>query len=181
MKKVIKRCILIVIILIAIVIIEFAAIWIKLNFFQIEKGNNKISTYDEKYIVELIVNEYIYDLSHASNNYENFSKAFNMKSHISEKDIIDIIDLYELEYYTFEIDILDAIKLSDNQFKVKYSLKNTTEALIDGSDGVDVKTGQPKLEVEYINEIIIDVNYDKKAYKVLYNKFDLGKGEYYEK
>lgn len=181
MSKLIKNSIIIFMIIVAICIIECIAIWVKFNIFQIENGNHKIATYEEKYMLETILDNYIDNLAYARENYKNFSKAFNMKSHIPTKELENIIDIYELEYYTFEITILDAIKLSDNQFRIKYSLKNTTEALSDGSDGIDVKTGEVKEEVEYVNEIIIDVNKEKKAYKVLYNKFDLGKGEYYEK
>lgn len=181
MLKVTKNIVLILLIVLAILILEYIVIWTKLNYFQIENGNETIKTYEEKYIVETILFSYIDDLSYAKDNYKEFSNVFNMKSNISKDDIKKIVDIYELEYYSFEVTIVDIVKLSDNQFKCKYSLKNTTESLVDGTDGTDVKTGEVKEEVEYFNEIIIDVNIEKNAYKVLYNKFDLGGGEYYEK
>lgn len=180
MNKKVLNVFFVILIILAIILLEMFLVFLKLNYFQIANGKENVNDYNERYIVENVLYAYITNLRNARENYEEFKKALTAKSYISEKDILKIIDIYNLEKYEYEINIISIVKLSDKQYSCKYSLSYNTEALVDGYAGETINNEGTSEVREYINEVIVDINYEKNAFKVLYSKFDLGGGEYYE-
>jgi len=175
----IRKKVLIFLIVLFIIVFEITVISVKLNYFNITNRENlAIKDYNEKYIIESIVDSYLSLLSNSFENYNEASNVFTEGAKISKKDIKKILQEYDFKNYSYLLNIESIVKTSHDQYNIKYSLIYESEALADGyvEGGINQKDISEKL---YNNEVIISVRGDK--YKVLYNKIDLGGGNYYEK
>jgi len=142
-----------------------------------EKNKIRVNSYNVKYTMENIIADLYLTIREL--NEKEFHKSFVTNSKISMNKLKEINSVYDLEDYDYDLIIDEIYCLSEEKqiYNCKYMLNYSSNIL---DDGADVVNGEEKEALNYNNKIILKLIENNK-YKVLYSKFDLGGGRYYEK
>lgn len=165
--------------IVLIIIIWIVSILLKEYFIFNRNSKIKVKDYEIYYTVDSVLDEYINNLGAIFNNELN-DDCFTFSSYISKDKIREILEKYEINVYSYEINLKEVYDMGFDTYRCEYELVYSSEV---GGDYYIENVSEEyrkKSPVTYNNEVILKLNRNKGKYKVLYNKFDLG-GEYYEK
>lgn len=178
-KRVVNISLLIVAITIIIIFAEMLilSIYNYNRFSYDEKDKVEVNKYDITYQLESIIIDFYERIGNLSTN--NLENIFTSNSKISSEKAGEIIDIYELTKYNYDLEIKTVYCLSEknNIYKCEYLLEYRSNVM---NDGADISYVEEKESIAYQNSIIIKLIDDNK-YRVLHSKFDIGGGSVYEK
>lgn len=178
-KRLITICLFIAALTIAIILTELIilSVYKHIKYSYNEDNAVEINSYDTKYTIENIIIDLYSNIRELEEN--EINKSFVLSSKISMSKLKDINNNYQLKYYDYDLYVKNIYCLSDKKqiYSCEYSLEYLSNDLVDGAD---VVIGEEKEDVTYNNKVIIKLIENNK-YKILYSKFDLGGGKYYEK
>lgn len=177
-KKYIIGIIKIIVVSMIIIVIEILSlnIYERINYKYDIEQKSKVNDRQLEYNLENIIIDYYKNI--ATLKEEPIKNMFIASSKISMSNLSNIVDEYKLDELEYDLYLDNIYSVSKNNkiFLCEYRLEYDSNILNDGIDNVN----DNRENIVYNNEIIVKF-IGKNKYKVLYSKFDLGGGRYYEK
>ncbi|MDO4282642.1 MAG: hypothetical protein Q4D02_03320 [Clostridia bacterium] len=147
-------------------------------YFGKRDSNVDVNDYETYFNLYNAIDSYINNLA-LEDCYTNMKTATIGSAVILKNDIDRIKDIYEVDKYEYELELTDMKYLEKDTYKCKYTFSYEAEI---GGVGEEINVDKDfKPSVIYENEIILKINREMNAYKVISNKIDLGGGNFYEK